>query len=78
MLILNIFFAGMGGMAGLYKGLRATTLAGQTGKVRRTQLINYVMKQGLCIFLILSFTWCFENISLELRIPCYLQGELSV
>lgn len=38
--------SGMGGMAGLYKGLRATTLAGQTGKVRRTQLINYVMKQG--------------------------------
>lgn len=37
----------MGGMVGLYKGLRATTLAGQTGKVRRTQLINYVMKQGL-------------------------------
>ncbi|CAH0717773.1 unnamed protein product, partial [Brenthis ino] len=38
--------SGIGGMAGLYKGLRATTLAGQTGKVRRTQLINYVMKQG--------------------------------
>ncbi|XP_026490422.1 mitochondrial import inner membrane translocase subunit Tim23 [Vanessa tameamea] len=38
--------SGLGGMAGLYKGLRATTLAGQTGKVRRTQLINYVMKQG--------------------------------
>ncbi|VVC93440.1 mitochondrial import inner membrane translocase subunit Tim23 [Leptidea sinapis] len=38
--------SGLGGMAGLYKGFRATTLAGQTGKVRRTQLINYVMKQG--------------------------------
>ncbi|CAH2237686.1 mitochondrial import inner membrane translocase subunit Tim23 [Pararge aegeria] len=38
--------SGLGGMTGLYKGLRATTLAGQTGKVRRTQLINYVMKQG--------------------------------
>ncbi|XP_045505132.1 mitochondrial import inner membrane translocase subunit Tim23 [Colias croceus] len=38
--------SGLGGMVGLYKGLRATTLAGQTGKVRRTQLINYVMKQG--------------------------------
>ncbi|XP_047506446.1 mitochondrial import inner membrane translocase subunit Tim23 [Pieris napi] len=38
--------SGLGGMAGLYKGLRATTLAGQIGKVRRTQLINYVMKQG--------------------------------
>lgn len=38
--------SGLGSMAGLYKGLRATTLAGQTGKVRRTQVINYVMKQG--------------------------------
>ncbi|KAF9411604.1 hypothetical protein HW555_009676 [Spodoptera exigua] len=38
--------SGLGGMAGLYKGLRATTLAGQTGKVRRTQVINYIMKQG--------------------------------
>ncbi|CAF4859521.1 mitochondrial import inner membrane translocase subunit Tim23 [Pieris rapae] len=38
--------SGLGGMAGLYKGLRATTLAGQIGKVRRTQLINYIMKQG--------------------------------
>ncbi|CAB3249645.1 unnamed protein product [Arctia plantaginis] len=38
--------SGLGGMTGLYKGLRATTLAGQTGKVRRTQIINYVMKQG--------------------------------
>ncbi|CAK1543582.1 unnamed protein product [Leptosia nina] len=38
--------SGLGGMAGLYKGLRATTLAGQTGKVRRTQLLNYIMKQG--------------------------------
>ncbi|XP_038218252.1 mitochondrial import inner membrane translocase subunit Tim23 [Zerene cesonia] len=49
--------SGLGGMAGLYKGLRATTLAGQTGKVRRTQLINYVMKQGTttgCTFGILA------------------------
>ncbi|GBP54412.1 Mitochondrial import inner membrane translocase subunit Tim23 [Eumeta japonica] len=38
--------SGLGGMAGLYKGLRATTLAGQTGKVRRTQVINYIMKHG--------------------------------
>uniref|UniRef100_A0A2A4JUD3 Mitochondrial import inner membrane translocase subunit Tim23 n=1 Tax=Heliothis virescens TaxID=7102 RepID=A0A2A4JUD3_HELVI len=38
--------SGLGGMAGLYRGLRATTLAGQTGKVRRTQIINYIMKQG--------------------------------
>ncbi|XP_072948341.1 mitochondrial import inner membrane translocase subunit Tim23 [Epargyreus clarus] len=38
--------SGIGGMAGLYKGLRATTLAGQVGKVRRTQVVNYIMKQG--------------------------------
>ncbi|CAH0403125.1 unnamed protein product [Chilo suppressalis] len=38
--------SGLGGMTGLYKGLRATTLAGQTGKVRRTQVVNYIMKQG--------------------------------
>ncbi|XP_013191771.1 mitochondrial import inner membrane translocase subunit Tim23 [Amyelois transitella] len=38
--------SGIGGVTGLYKGLRATTLAGQVGKVRRTQVINYVMKQG--------------------------------
>ncbi|KAI8432683.1 hypothetical protein MSG28_013648 [Choristoneura fumiferana] len=38
--------SGLGSMAGLYKGLRATTLAGQTGKVRRTQVVNYVMKHG--------------------------------
>ncbi|XP_053618200.1 mitochondrial import inner membrane translocase subunit Tim23 [Plodia interpunctella] len=38
--------SGIGGISGLYKGLRATTLAGQVGKVRRTQVINYVMKQG--------------------------------
>lgn len=42
-------------MTGLYKGLRATTLAGQTGKVRRTQLINYVMKQGLYFIIYLNF-----------------------
>lgn len=38
--------SGLGGMAGLYRGLRATTLAGKTGKTRRTQILNYVMKQG--------------------------------
>lgn len=38
--------ASIGGAAGLYNGLRATTLAGQTGKLRRTQLLNHVMKQG--------------------------------
>jgi len=34
----------MGGVNGLYTGLRATQ--GMTGKVRRTQLINYVSKTG--------------------------------
>lgn len=38
--------ASIGGAAGLYNGLRATALAGQTGKLRRTQLLNHVMKQG--------------------------------
>jgi import inner membrane translocase subunit TIM23 len=33
-------------MAGFYNGLRATKLAEQTGKLRRTQLLNHVMKQG--------------------------------
>ncbi|XP_058804294.1 mitochondrial import inner membrane translocase subunit Tim23 isoform X2 [Phymastichus coffea] len=38
--------AGIGGATGFYKGLKATTLAGQTGKLRRTQMINHVMKHG--------------------------------
>nr|QBH72733.1 hypothetical protein [Aphelinus abdominalis] len=38
--------AGIGGANGIYRGLRATTLAGQTGKLRRTQVINHVMKHG--------------------------------
>lgn len=29
--------AGIGGAVGFYNGLRATTLAGQTGNLRRTQ-----------------------------------------
>ncbi|KAG7213795.1 hypothetical protein KM043_003015 [Ampulex compressa] len=41
-----IIGAGIGGSSGLYRGIRATSLAGQTGKLRRTQLINYVMKNG--------------------------------
>ncbi|XP_050084328.1 mitochondrial import inner membrane translocase subunit Tim23 [Anopheles aquasalis] len=36
----------IGGMGGLYNGLNATKLANQTGKLRRTQLLNHVMKQG--------------------------------
>ncbi|XP_065340472.1 mitochondrial import inner membrane translocase subunit Tim23 [Cloeon dipterum] len=38
--------AAIGGGTGLYKGLRASTLAGETGKLRRTQVLNHVMKQG--------------------------------
>ncbi|XP_032666408.1 mitochondrial import inner membrane translocase subunit Tim23 [Odontomachus brunneus] len=38
--------AGIGGMSGLYRGIKATTIAGETGKLRRTQLINHVMKGG--------------------------------
>ncbi|CAO1353938.1 unnamed protein product [Diamesa hyperborea] len=37
---------GIGGIAGFYNGVRATNLAAQTGKLRRTQLLNHVMKQG--------------------------------
>lgn len=29
--------AGIGGVTGFYNGLKATTLAGQAGKLRRTQ-----------------------------------------
>lgn len=38
--------AASGGALGFYNGLKATTLAGQTGKLRRTQLLNHVMKKG--------------------------------
>uniref|UniRef100_A0A8D8UVG2 Mitochondrial import inner membrane translocase subunit Tim23 n=1 Tax=Cacopsylla melanoneura TaxID=428564 RepID=A0A8D8UVG2_9HEMI len=41
-----ILGATIGGAEGLYKGLRSTTLEGQTGKLRRTQLLNHVMKHG--------------------------------
>lgn len=39
-------YSGLGATAGLYNGLKATTLAGQVGKIRRTQILNYIMKQG--------------------------------
>lgn len=48
--------SGLGGMAGMYKGLRATTLAGQTGKIRRTQVVNYIMKQGKNNLISISYT----------------------
>lgn len=38
--------AGIGGVAGFYNGIKATNLAQQTGVLRRTQLLNHVMKQG--------------------------------
>ncbi|XP_011865247.1 PREDICTED: mitochondrial import inner membrane translocase subunit Tim23 isoform X1 [Vollenhovia emeryi] len=38
--------AGIGGASGLYRGVKATSIAGETGKLRRTQLINHVMKGG--------------------------------
>uniref|UniRef100_A0A0K8TRZ4 Putative mitochondrial import inner membrane translocase subunit tim23 n=1 Tax=Tabanus bromius TaxID=304241 RepID=A0A0K8TRZ4_TABBR len=38
--------ATVGGLAGLYNGIRTTAAANQTGKLRRTQLLNHVMKQG--------------------------------
>ncbi|XP_017757247.1 PREDICTED: mitochondrial import inner membrane translocase subunit Tim23 isoform X1 [Eufriesea mexicana] len=41
-----IIGAGIGGTTGFYRGIKATSLANQTGKLRRTQLINHVMKNG--------------------------------
>ncbi|KAF5280982.1 hypothetical protein FQA39_LY05187 [Lamprigera yunnana] len=38
--------AGIGGANGFYNGLKATTLAGQTGNLRRTQMLNHIMKKG--------------------------------
>jgi import inner membrane translocase subunit TIM23 len=38
--------ASIGGIAGFYNGIKATNLANQTGVLRRTQLLNHVMKQG--------------------------------
>ncbi|XP_055903531.1 mitochondrial import inner membrane translocase subunit Tim23 [Eupeodes corollae] len=41
-----IIGAGIGGVAGFYNGMRTTAALQQTGKLRRTQLLNHVMKQG--------------------------------
>jgi len=38
--------AGVGGMGGFYNGLKITTLAGQKGRLRVTQLLNHTMKKG--------------------------------
>ncbi|XP_043661641.1 mitochondrial import inner membrane translocase subunit Tim23 isoform X2 [Drosophila teissieri] len=37
---------GIGGLAGIYNGFKVTKALEQKGKVRRTQLINHIMKQG--------------------------------
>ncbi|XP_017114053.1 mitochondrial import inner membrane translocase subunit Tim23 [Drosophila elegans] len=37
---------GIGGLAGVYNGFKVTKALNQTGKLRRTQLINHIMKQG--------------------------------
>ncbi|CAN7994190.1 unnamed protein product [Ixodes hexagonus] len=38
--------AAFGGISGFYRGLKETSLAGHTGSVRRTQMLNYVTKGG--------------------------------
>lgn len=38
--------AAVGGTTGIFNGLKQTTLAGQTGKLRRTQMLNHIMKHG--------------------------------
>ncbi|XP_053957359.1 mitochondrial import inner membrane translocase subunit Tim23 isoform X2 [Anastrepha obliqua] len=38
--------AGIGGLAGFYNGLQTSSALKQTGNLRRTQLLNHVMKQG--------------------------------
>lgn len=38
--------AALGGAGGFYNGLKSTTKLGQTGPLRRTQMLNYIMKQG--------------------------------
>ena len=42
-----IIGAGIGGATGFYRGLKATTLAGETGKLRRTQYVLFFLKQIL-------------------------------
>lgn len=38
--------AGVGGMAGFYNGITTTSALKQTGTLRRTLMLNHVMKQG--------------------------------
>lgn len=47
-----IIGAGIGGATGLYRGIKATSLADQTGKLRRTQYVfkNFYIKMKKFIF----------------------------
>jgi len=49
--------AGVGGASGLYRGVKATSIAGETGKLRRTQcviifcyLFPFDIKKKLCMY----------------------------
>merc|ERR1719516_384514 len=41
--------AGLGGVYGLYDGVRQTALGGLSGKLRRTQITNYTLKSGALV-----------------------------
>jgi len=41
--------AGLGGVYGLYDGVRQTALGGLSGKLRRTQITNYTLKSGTSV-----------------------------
>lgn len=36
----------LGGMSGLYTGLKETAIAGHQGSIRRTQILNFITKRG--------------------------------
>lgn len=38
--------AAVGGVSGFFQGLKSTTMLGQSGALRRTQMLNFVMKTG--------------------------------
>lgn len=38
--------AGIGGVHGFYTGLKETAASGMVGSIRRTQMLNYILKQG--------------------------------
>merc|ERR1712179_243858 len=41
--------AGLGGVYGLYDGVRQTALGTMSGKLRRTQITNYTLKSGALV-----------------------------